>query len=63
LQPNSFDKNPLSNPNTADSLDGLKGFISYLTKNKIECGYTTLHKVIAEGNFMSIIYTYFEGTL
>lgn len=46
------------NPFVPDTRDGLKGFISYLAENKISFGYTKLHNVVAEGNF---VFTQAEG--
>jgi predicted SnoaL-like aldol condensation-catalyzing enzyme len=46
------------NPFVADTRDGLKGFIGYLGENDISFGYTKLHNVVAEGNF---VFTQSEG--
>ncbi|MFV1493230.1 nuclear transport factor 2 family protein [Phaeobacter sp. JH18-32] len=40
------------NPYVPDTRDGLKGFIAYLAENEISFGYTELHNVVAEGNFV-----------
>ncbi|MGB3278225.1 MAG: nuclear transport factor 2 family protein [Pseudorhodobacter sp.] len=40
------------NPYVPDTRDGLKGFIAYLGENKISFGYSKLHNVVAEGNFV-----------
>lgn len=40
------------NPFVPDTRDGLKGFIGYLAENDISFGYTKLHNVVAEGNFV-----------
>lgn len=40
------------NPYVPDTRDGLKRFIAYLAENEISFGYTKLHKVVAEGNFV-----------
>ncbi|AUQ70604.1 nuclear transport factor 2 family protein [Phaeobacter inhibens] len=40
------------NPYVPDTRDGLKGFIAYLAENEISFGYTKLHNVVAEGNFV-----------
>ncbi|UWR70200.1 nuclear transport factor 2 family protein [Phaeobacter inhibens] len=40
------------NPYVPDTHDGLKGFIAYLAENEISFGYTKLHNVVAEGNFV-----------
>ncbi len=46
------------NPNVADGLEGLGDFISYLSENKISFGYSKIHNVVAEGNF---VFTQSEG--
>ena len=46
------------NPNVADGLDGLGAFIGYLAENNISFGYTKIHNVVAEGNF---VFTQSEG--
>ncbi|MGB7286580.1 MAG: nuclear transport factor 2 family protein [Salaquimonas sp.] len=46
------------NPFVADTLNGLKGFIKYLADNKISFGYSKIHNVVAEGNF---VFTQSEG--
>lgn len=46
------------NPFVGDTRDGLKGFIAYLGENNISFGYTDLHLVVAEGNF---VFTQAEG--
>ena len=46
------------NPFVADGRDGLIGFIGYLAENEISFGYTALHNVVAEGNF---VFTQAEG--
>ncbi len=46
------------NPNVADGLEGLGKFMGYLAENNISFGYTKIHNVVAEGNF---VFTQSEG--
>jgi predicted SnoaL-like aldol condensation-catalyzing enzyme len=47
------------NPFVPDTLDGLKGFISYIGDQNIEFYYSEIHNVVAEGNF---VFVQSEGT-
>jgi predicted SnoaL-like aldol condensation-catalyzing enzyme len=42
------------NPFVPDTLDGLKGFISYIGEQNIEFYYSEIHNVVAEGNFVFV---------
>lgn len=46
------------NPNVGDGLEGLGDFIGYLAENKISFGYSKIHNIVAEGNF---VFTQSEG--
>lgn len=46
------------NPNVGDGLEGLGAFIGYLSENEISFGYSQIHNVVAEGNF---VFTQSEG--
>ena len=46
------------NPNVGDGLKGLGEFIGYLADNNISFFYKTIHRVVAEGNF---VFTQSEG--
>ncbi|MEP3298282.1 hypothetical protein [Tateyamaria sp.] len=42
------------NPFVPDTLEGLKGFISYIGEQNIEFYYSKIYNVVAEGNFIFI---------
>ncbi len=42
------------NPFVPNTLDGLKGFISYISEQNIEFCYSEIHNVVAEGNFVFV---------
>lgn len=42
------------NPFVPDKLDGLKGFIAYLSEQKTVFYYEKIHNVVAEGNFVFV---------
>lgn len=46
------------NPNVEDGLEGLANFVGYLAENNISFGYSKIHNVVAEGNF---VFTQSEG--
>ncbi|MEX3017601.1 nuclear transport factor 2 family protein [Gymnodinialimonas hymeniacidonis] len=46
------------NPQVADGLEGFGAFMQYLGENEIAFGYSDLHMVVAEGNF---VFTASEG--
>ncbi len=42
------------NPQIGDGLEGLGAFMGYLAENNISFGYTQVHNVVAEGNFVFV---------
>lgn len=48
------------NPSVADGIEGLGKFMAYLADNNISFGYSKIHNVVAEGNF---VFTQSEGEL
>ncbi len=42
------------NPQIADGIEGLSAFMGYLAENDISFGYTRVHNVVAEGNFVFV---------
>ena len=43
------------NPQIGDGLEGLGKFLGYLAENKISFGYSKVHRVVAEGNFVFVL--------
>ncbi len=42
------------NPHVADGLEGLGNFVAYLAENDISFGYSKIHNIVAEGNFVFV---------